>query len=136
MSTRFFRLLIILLSGTTSISLGQATSQTQSVDTTAYAVVQVPPKFSGGPDALFHFIQSTSRYPVNLKKGFLTLVRILVEKDGSISDVQITYAEVDDRFVSEARRIVKMMPKWVPGSQDGRLLRAYTSVQIRFANAK
>lgn len=136
MSLKLLQLLFILLSGATSISLGQTTNQSKQADTTAYAVVQVPPKFPGGPNALFQFIQSTSWYPVNLKKGHLTLMRLLVEKDGSISTMQITYTEVDDDLVAEARRIIKLMPKWIPGSQDGRLLRAYTSVPIRFVKAK
>ncbi len=136
MSLRFFQLLFILLSGANSVSLGQTINQSTQADTTAYAVVQVPPEFPGGPDAMFQFIQSTSRYPDNLKKGPLTLVKLLVEKDGSISNVQVTYTEVDDDLVSEAKRVVKIMPKWTPSSQDGRLLRAYISIPIRFVKAK
>ncbi|SFF31531.1 energy transducer TonB [Spirosoma endophyticum] len=136
MSLRFLQLLFIFLSGANSISLGQTINQPKQTDTTAYAVVQVPPKFPGGPDAMFQFIQSTSRYPVNLKKGPLTWVKLLVEKDGSISNVQVTYTEVDDKLVSEAKRVVELMPKWTPGSQDGRLLRAYTSIPIRFVKAQ
>jgi protein TonB len=136
MSVRLLQLLFILLLGARSISLGQTNNQNKQVDTTAYFVVQVPPKFPGGPDAMFQFIQSTSRYPVNSKKGSLTIVKILVEKDGSISNMQVNYTEADDDLVSEAKRIVKLMPKWIPGSQDGQILRAYTAFPIRFVKAK
>ncbi|WP_461132432.1 energy transducer TonB [Spirosoma lituiforme] len=142
MSTGFFQPLFILpLVATVSVfthttGLGQTNNQHRQVDTTAYAVVQVPPEFPGGPDAMFQFIQSTSLYPISLTKGSLMVVRLLVEKDGSISNVQITHADVANELIVEAKRIINRMPKWKPGSQDGQLLRAYTSVPIRFLKAK
>lgn len=128
-------MLFILLLRANSISLAQTSSQVRSADTTAYAVVQVPPTFPGGADALLRFIQSTSRYAVDPKKGPLTLIRLLVEKDGSISTVQVTYTEGDETLATEAKRVVKQMPSWIPASQDGRLLRAYTVIPIRFVKA-
>jgi len=142
MSTGLFQPLFILpLVATVSVfahttSLGQTNNQHRQADTTAYAVVQVPPEFPGGPDAMFQFIQSTSLYPISLTKGSLMVVRLLVEKDGSISNVQITHADVANELIVEAKRIINRMPKWKPGSQDGQLLRAYTSVPIRFLKAK
>ncbi len=136
MSQPCLPLLFILLLGANSISLAQTSRQVQPADTTAYAVVQVPPTFPGGPDALLRFIQSTSRYTVDPKKGPLTLVRLLVEKDGTISTVQVIYSEGDETLAAEAKRVVKQMPNWTPASQDGRLLRAYMVIPIRFTKAK
>ena len=142
MSIKFLQTLFpLLLVATVSIfshntTLGQTNSQSQQVDTTAYMVVQVPPQFPGGSQAMFQFIQSASYYPLNPKKGLLVQLKLLVEKDGSISSVKAIYAEANDEFVKEAMRIIKTMPKWIPGSHDGRLLRAYTIISIRFTNAK
>lgn len=142
MSIRFLRpLFILLLVATISVfsnntSLGQISSQPKQVDTTAYMIVQVPPQFPGGSQAMFRFIQSASYYPLNPKKGLLVQLKLLVEKDGSISSVQAVYIEATDEFVREAKRIIKTMPKWIPGSQDGRLLRAYTIIPVRFPNTK
>lgn len=138
MSVICLRPLFVLLSGviiiaySDNLAFGQMDDQTRLLDTTTYSVVQVPPKFPGGPNVMFQFIQSASRYPVISKRGSLVVVRLLIEKDGTISNVQVSYDDVDDAFVSEAKRIVNMMPKWIPGSQDGRLLRTYTWVPIRF----
>ncbi len=85
---------------------------------------------------MFEFVQSTSRYPVNLKKGSLVQLKLLIEKDGSISSVQVGYTNANDELIQEAKRIVKMMPKWIPGSQDGQLLRVYALVPIRFMSGK
>lgn len=101
-------------------------------DTTVYMIVQEPPAFVGGNEAMFRFILASSKYPVSLKKGPLVQLRLLIEKDGSISEVKTIYADVSEEFVQEANRIVKTMPTWMPGSQDGQLLRAYAIVPIRF----
>ncbi|GAB3754363.1 hypothetical protein [Spirosoma pomorum] len=103
-------------------------------DTTVYRIVQVPPAFVGGNTAMQQYIQSTSRYPVSLKKGPLVQIRLLIEKDGSVSEVKAAYTEVDDKYVQEAKRVVETMLNWVPGSQAGRPLR-YT-LWSRFADAK
>jgi protein TonB len=105
-------------------------------DTTVYRIVQVPPALVGGNTAMQQYIQSTSRYPVSLKKGPLVQLRLLIEKDGSVSKVKAAYTEVDDKYVQEAKRVVETMPNWVPGSQDGRPLRSYTLISIRFVDAK
>jgi protein TonB len=105
-------------------------------DTTVYMIVQVLPAFVGGNAAMQQYIQSTSRYPVSSKKGPLVQLRLLIEKDGSVSQVKTVYTEVDDKYVQEAKRVLETMPNWVPGSQDGRPLRSYFLVPIRFTDAK
>lgn len=117
-------------------SPGQINSQYNQIDTTAYVVIQVPPAFPGGNNAMFEFIQSASQYPVNLKKGLLIQLKLLIEKDGSISSVQVDHSSVADELIQEAVRIAKMMPKWTPGSQNGQVLRVYALVPIRFISAK
>ena len=142
MGIQLLQLLLVLRSisastdSSSSYRLHEITNQSKQVDTTVYSVVQVPPKFPGGNEALLQFIQSASQYPVNLKKGSLVQLRLLIEKDGSISSVQVAYADVDDKLIEEAKRIAKLMPKWIAGSQDGRLLRVYTLVPIRFLSTK
>lgn len=142
MSPRFLQPLVILLLVTTinafppTTSLGQINGQPEQVDTTAYTIVEIPPEFPGGRQALFSFIQSASQYPLNLKKGFLVQLKLLVEQDGSISSIQVSYREAPEKFVNEAIRIIKTMPKWMPGSQDGQVRRAYAIIPIRFTRVK
>lgn len=78
--------------------------------------VDQQPSFPGGTNALNTFIVSNLKYPVFAQeKGIQgrVVVKFIVEKDGSISNVEV------DRSVpgldNEAMRVVKAMPKWIPG---------------------
>jgi hypothetical protein len=117
--------------------INQGSNPNQGSDTTAYFIVQVPPEFTGGNEALLRFIQSTasSNYPISAKKGkgtYTVFLKLLIEKDGSISNLSVQNADTREEYIREGKRIARSMPKWKPGSQDGRLLRAYTVVPIHF----
>jgi protein TonB len=58
-------------------------------------------------------------------------IKFVVERDGSISDVNVigeAYPDLD----KEAVRVVKIMPKWKPGIKDGKAVRCYYILPIRF----
>jgi periplasmic protein TonB len=109
-------------------------------DTTKYTVVQVRPEFSGGIVGLKGFIKRNSKIPVvsKLKKRTVTVhLKLLVEKDGRISAAEVVGAgnvkeRNQEKYVREARRLALNMPKWRPGSQDGKRLRTYALVTILF----
>ncbi len=142
MNTIYLLQLLLLLSiGTASISsygqnLEEVTTQSYQGDTTVFTIVEVAPEFPGGKEAMFQFIQSASKYPVSPKDGIMVSIKLLIEKDGSISRVQVFHADPDanDDLAREAVRIAKTMPKWIPGSQDGRPLRVLTVFPMRFVN--
>ena len=141
MKTKFMQPLLLLFSvGTVIVSLAgyrpkQAAKCSSQTDTTVYTIVEVAPEFPGGREAMFQFIQSASKYPVSPKNGAMVQIRLLIEKDGSISRVQVAHTDpnANDNLIQEAVRIAKTMPKWTPGSQDGRPLRVLTIFPIRFA---
>ncbi|QKZ13535.1 energy transducer TonB [Spirosoma sp. KUDC1026] len=136
---KFLLALAFIGATVTALSATQARGQSgrpMPSDTTVYMIVQEPPAFVGGKEALFQFIQANSKYPVNSKKGPLVQLRLLIEKDGSVSEVKTIYTDVSEELTQEANRIGRTMPRWIPGSQDGRLLRAYAVVPIRFTNGK
>lgn len=128
--------ILMMLSGISPVQPTIPVSQPARQDTTAYAIVQVAPAFTGGSQALFRFIQQTSNYPVvppdKQPKGTLVIVGAIVEKDGSLSRPVIHYSAGEEAYDREALRIVGRMPVWKPGSQDGRVLRAYTQIPFRF----
>lgn len=94
------------------------------------------PKFPGGENALAQFIGKNLRYPAFAKengiKGLVTL-SFIVEKDGSISDIQVVRSPYED-LTREAERIVRLMPNWNPGIQNGIIERMRTSLTITFGN--
>lgn len=92
------------------------------------------PEYPGGQEAMQAFIQKELVYPeVALNYGIqgTVLVRFVVERDGSISDVTpvVSLFDVCDQ---EAIRVVKAMPKWKPGKNYGKNIRVYLQIPITF----
>lgn len=90
--------------------------------------VEVMPQFPGGEAEMNKFIQKNLQYPiVALESGISGRVtlRFVVAKDGSIQNV-IVARGIDAACDKEALRVVKSMPKWIPGKQNG------TNVAVNF----
>ena len=92
------------------------------------------PVFPGGDEALTKFIQDHLRYPSTAQemgvKGRVT-VRFVVSRTGEVTDVQIARG-LDDACDKEAMRVVKLLPKWIPGKQSGRNVPVYFTLPINF----
>jgi len=93
------------------------------------------PEYPGGIVALTNFMAQTVRYPVEAqRKGIQgrVYVSFVVEKNGSVGVVKIArgvYPDLD----AEATRVVKLLPKWKPGKQKGKLVRVSYTIPINFA---
>ncbi len=61
----------------------------------------------------------------------LVNVSFVVEKDGSISGAKVTRG-VDPSLDKEALRIIRSMPRWTPGKQDGKPVRVKYTIPVRF----
>ncbi|MCF6361241.1 MAG: energy transducer TonB [Cyclobacteriaceae bacterium] len=75
------------------------------------------PKFNGGSKALFSYIRSNIKYPVEAKRAGISgkvLIQFVVKKDGTISDVKLVKG-IDEECDLEAIRVIKQMPLWNPG---------------------
>ena len=99
-----------------------------------FDIVEQQPLFPGGPAALMKYISENTKYPVvaqeNGVQGRVT-VQFVVEKDGSISDVHVLRG-VDPSLDKEAVRVVKSMPRWTPGKQNGITVRVNYRVPVLF----
>jgi len=99
-----------------------------------FDVVEQMPKFPGGDAALKEFLQKTVKYPeaalMNGTQGRVVL-NFIVEKDGSISDIEVV-KKLSDELDAEAIRVVKEMPKWTPGKQKGKEVRVKYTIPITF----
>jgi TonB family protein len=68
-----------------------------------------------------------------LLEGGSVIVRFIIEKDGSITHVKLeTKLPKCEPCNQEAIRVVKNMPKWKPASDDGKAVRTYVRLPIRF----
>lgn len=96
--------------------------------------VDEKPSFPGGESAMKSYLNSTLKYPIAAQENGIqgrVIVQIIIEKDGSISDVKISRS-VDPSLDREALRVVKAMPKWNPGKLNGILVRVKKEVPVVF----
>ena len=120
-----------------NLSLNSVTTvneEAEEIEEEIFTVVETQPQFPGGEDSLYNFIYSNLRYPQVAKDNaiegrvFLTFV---VEKDGSITNVKII-RDIGGGCGHEAKRVVEMMPKWIPGKQNGKPVRVQFNMPIKF----
>ena len=99
-----------------------------------FDVVEQMPSFPGGNEALMKFLQENVKYPVVAQENGVqgrVVVSFVVEKDGSITDVKVVRS-VDPSLDKEAARVVKSMPRWIPGKQNGAAVRVKYNVPVSF----
>lgn len=99
-----------------------------------FQVVEQDPEFPGGVEALYKFVQQNIKYPQLAKENNITgrvFVQFVVEKDGSVSNVRAA-RDIGGGCGAEAVRVVKSMPKWTPGKQRGKAVRAAYTLPVNF----
>ena len=103
-------------------------------DNNIHATAEQNPEYPGGAAAMMAFIASNLKYPAlcqeNGIKGRVVL-KFVVETDGSIGEIK-TVSSPHYLLEKEAVRIVRKMPKWKPGRQSGRSVRAWYTVPVNF----
>lgn len=99
-----------------------------------FEFVEQQASFPGGPGAMNQWLNQNIRYPAaaqeNNIQGRVT-VQFVVELNGSISNVVVVRG-VDPNLDKEAVRVVKSMPKWTPGMQNGRAVRSKFTLPVNF----
>lgn len=99
-----------------------------------YVTVDKMPEFPGGLNAQQRFIGQNLKYPVEAQEkgieGRVT-VRYVVKSTGDISDV-VVIRGVHPSLDKEAVRVVKAMPKWIPGKQNGKAVDVYYTLPLIF----
>lgn len=100
-----------------------------------FTVVEVMPKYPGGNDAMYAFLGENIKYPEKAKKEGISgrvYVTFVVEKDGSVTNVKILRG-AEESLDKEAMRVIKLMPKWEPGTQKGKPVRVQYNLPVKFA---
>ena len=104
------------------------------VENKVFDVVEQMPSFPGGPQALMEYLGNNVKYPpVAAELGLQgrVVVSFVVERDGSLTDVKVERS-VDPSLDKEAVRVVKSMPRWIPGKQKGKAVRVKFNVPVAF----
>ena len=84
-------------------------------------IAEQMPMFPGGDRKLMEYLASSIQYPPECKESCIqgrVIVTFVVERDGSISQAKVVKS-LDPLLDAEALRVVKAMPKWIPGRQAG-----------------
>ena len=99
-----------------------------------YDVVEKMPEFPGGKEALKSYVASSIKYPAEAEKAGIqgrVHTAFIVEKDGRVTGAR-AMTSVDPQLDAEALRIIRNMPKWTPGMQDGKPVRVKYLVPVTF----
>lgn len=111
---------------------------TAPADTTKSVVYDIPetmPFFPGGQLMLMKYLADNIKYPasaVKAKKQGRVIVTFIVQKDGSVTHAKIAKS-IDPELDAEALRVVKGMPKWTPGTQNGKPVSVRYMVPVKFS---
>lgn len=99
-----------------------------------FVAVEQAAEFPGGQGALMKWLSNNIRYPESAQQNDIqgrVIVKFVVEKDGSIGAATILKG-VDKDLDREALRVVKRMPKWQPGKNNGVAVRSYFNLPVTF----
>ena len=100
-----------------------------------FVIVESMPEFPGGQQALFKYLSENVKYPVIAQENGIqgrVICQFVVNKDGSIVDVEVVRSGGDASLDKEAIRVIKSMPKWKPGKQRGKPVRVKYTVPVNF----
>ncbi len=99
-----------------------------------FTVVESMPSFPGGDKARIRFLNENIEYPTMARESGIqgrVYVTFVVERNGMVTDVKILRG-IGGGCDEEAKRVVKAMPKWIPGKQRGKPVRVQFTLPIKF----
>lgn len=112
---------------------GNGTKEAEDAPKT-FVRAEVMPQFPGGDSEMYKFIADNLKYPVVDQEmgvqGRVT-VRFVVSKTGEITSIELIKG-ISPTCDKEALRVIKSMPKWVPGKQSGNPVQVYFTMPIVF----
>lgn len=109
--------------------------QKESKKTKAFMMVEQMPQFQGGEKALMDYLSKSIHYPEAAAKNGIqgrVIIRFIVDEAGGVTDVEAIKG-LDPACDQEAIRVVKAMPKWIPGKQNGEAVPVYYVLPIAFS---
>ena len=117
-------------SDTATETAAPAPTPTDSV----YEVAEVMPEFPGGTQALFKFISENLEYPQHAIDGQIegrVVVQFVVDKTGKVGNIQVVRS-IDKLLDQAAIDVVRALPAWKPGRQNGKPVNVRYTLPIVF----
>ncbi|TAL62950.1 MAG: energy transducer TonB [Bacteroidetes bacterium] len=98
--------------------------------------IDILPHFPGGDAELYRFLSSNAHIPEQIKEIGNIKERVgvvfIIDKDGSVTDIALKHGSKYDALNTEALRVVKKMPKWEPGRQNGKPVKVRLIIPLLF----
>jgi protein TonB len=99
-----------------------------------FQMVEQMPEFPGGEKEMLAYLYANLKYPQMARESGIqgtVFVNFVVERDGSVSNVKVLRG-VGGGCDEEAIRVISGMPKWNPGKQNGKPVRVYFMIPLKF----
>ena len=112
----------------------QVTDESNPQSETIYKSVEQMPMFPGGEAGLLRYLQENIQYPPEAAKDNVqgrVILQFVVDKTGQVGEVKILRS-VSEELDAEAVRVVKTLPKFEPGRQDGQPVSVWYTLPVSF----
>jgi TonB family protein len=106
----------------------------EDAEQSVYCYVEQMPEYPGGDTEIFAYLAKSIRYPeIAMENGISgrVYVSFVVNENGQISEEKII-RNIDPSLDQEALRVIRNMPRWIPGRQNGRPIRMQMTMPINF----
>ena len=107
---------------------------TATAEQTIVDMAEVPPQYPGGTKEMMNFLAQNIQYPEKAKADKLegrVICQFIVTADGTVNDVKVVRG-ISPELDAEAVRVIRLMPKWTPGKQDGEAVNVRYTIPISF----
>lgn len=99
-----------------------------------FTAVEQMPQFPGGEAELLKYVATHIKYPTMAAENNIqgrVVVKFVVKKDGNVGDVVVLRGK-DPDLDREAVRVVKTLPKFIPGKMNGQAVSVWYTLPINF----
>lgn len=127
-------LLLMLFAVSTSLMAQTNTINTEKHEDQKVPLIDEMPEFTDGDAALSRYIQGQLVYPQkekDLKVEGIVLVRFAIQEDGTVAEVAVSRG-INTALDEEAVRVIKLLPKFAPGKQNGQPVKSYKILPVEF----
>jgi periplasmic protein TonB len=96
--------------------------------------VEQMPQFGSGERELLEYLAKNIKYPTIARENAIqgtVVIQFVVDKDGSVTEPTVV-REVGGGCDEEAIRVIKTMPRWIPGKQQGKPVKVRYTLPVKF----
>lgn len=118
--------------------IDQLVEEEEVIESEIFTIVEENPQYPGGDEALHKFLKENLIYPASARESAIqgtVYLSFVVGNDGIINDIKVLRG-IGGGCDEEAVRVVKQMPRWIPGRQRGKPVRVQYILPVKFTLAE